>query len=51
MGMSACGKRMSEQIVIERVEVEKAITKLKCDKAVGIGEITPEISYVEDILW
>ncbi len=32
MGMEAGGKRVGEQRAIERVEVEKAIGKMKCDK-------------------
>ncbi len=43
MGMEAGGKRMGEQREIERVEVEKAITKFKCDKASSIDGITPEM--------
>ncbi len=34
---------MSEQRVIERVEVEKAMAKIKCGKAAGIDGITPEM--------
>ncbi len=43
MGMEAGGKRVGEQRVIERVEVEKAIGKMKCGKAAGIDGITPEM--------
>lgn len=42
MGMEAGGKRVSEQRVIERLEVEKAIAKIKCGKAACIDGITPE---------
>ncbi len=43
MGMEAGGKRVCEQRVIERAEVEKAIAKIKCGKAAGIDGITPEM--------
>ncbi len=43
MGMEAGGKRVYEQRVIERVEVEKAIAKIKCGKTAGIDGITPKI--------
>lgn len=43
MSMEAGRKRVCEQIVIEKVEVGKAITKIKCGKAGGIDGITPEI--------
>ncbi len=43
MGMEGGGKKVSEQRVIERVEVEKAIAKIKCSKAAGIDGITLEM--------
>ncbi len=43
MGMEAGGKRVCEQRVIERVEVEKAIAKIKYSKATSIDRITPEM--------
>ncbi len=33
MGMETGGKKVYEQRVIERVEAEKAIAKIKCGKA------------------
>lgn len=38
---------MCEQRVIERMEVEKAIAKNKCDKAAGIDGISPEMVKCE----
>ncbi len=43
MSMEAGGKRVCEQGVIERVEVEKAIGKMKFGKAAGIDGIAPEM--------
>ncbi len=43
MGMEAGGKRVCDQRAIERVEVEKAIAKIKCGKAAGIDGISPEM--------
>ncbi len=43
MGMEAGGKRVGEQREIERVEVKKAIAKIKCGKDAGIDGITPEM--------
>ncbi len=49
MGMEAGGERVYEQRVIERVEVEKAIAKIKCGKAADIDGITPEmVKHGED---
>ncbi len=41
--MEAGGERVCEQRVIEKVEVEKAIGKMKCGKAAVIDGITPEM--------
>ncbi len=43
MGMKAGGKRVGEKRTIERVEVEKAIGKMKCGNAAGIDGINPEL--------
>ena len=43
MGMEAGGRRVGKQRVIERLEVEKAIAKIKCGKSAGIDGITPEM--------
>ncbi len=43
MSMEAGGKGVCEQRVIERVDMEKAIAKIKCGKAAGIDGITPEM--------
>ena len=43
MCMEAGRRRVYEQGTIERVEVEKAITKFKSGKAAGMDRATPEI--------
>ncbi len=49
MDMEAGGKRVCEQRVIERVEVEKAIGKIKCGKTAGIDGISSEmVKHGED---
>ncbi len=42
-GMEAGGKRVCQQRVIEMIEVEKALARIKCGKTAGIDVITPEM--------